>query len=190
MGAYEVRAMTFISQGVNDGQVLESATVNNVGGAVDSTSGVFHVGDNGSDRRYRGFLSFDTTSLPDAATIVLARVTVKQQAPPVGNPFVTLGSMVADLATPYFGTSIGLASADWKASATVASAGLWLPDGSLYWTALTNAGQSHINKLGTTQIRLRFTLSDTNHAGDYVTLYSGNATTASNRPAMVVYYNP
>ncbi len=190
MGAYEVRAMTFTSQGPNDGQVLESATVNNVGGSVDTTSGGFHVGDNGSDRRFRGFLSFNTAALPDAATIVLARVTVKQAAPTVGNPFVTLGPLVADLANPYFGTGIGLVSTDWQAGATVVSAGTWQPDGSLYWTALNGTAESHISKTGTTQIRLRFTFSDTNHLADYITLYSGDTTTVSNRPTFTVYFNP
>ncbi len=190
MGAYEVRAMTFVSQAAYDGQVLESATVNNGGGAVDSTSGVFHVGDNSADRRWRGFLSFNTAALPDAATVVMATARVRQSTVTVGNPFVTLGPLVADLATPYFGTGIGLASPDWQASATVTSAGTWLPDGNSFWTPLNAAGMAHINKLGTTQIRMRFTFRDTNLLADYITLYSGEATTVSNRPTLTVYYNP
>jgi hypothetical protein len=121
---------------------------------------------------------------------VFARVTVKQQAPIVGNPFGTLGNMVADLAKPYFGTGVTLVNADWQAAATVPAAGLWQPDGSLYWTTLNNAGLSRVNKLGTTQIRLRFTLAGANHLADYVTVYSGNAATLGLRPAMTVYYNP
>ncbi len=190
MGAYEVRALTFVSQGTYDGQVLESATVNNVGGSVDSTGRVFRVGDNSADRRYRGFLSFNTAPLPDAATIVLATVRVRQSTAVVGNPFVTLGPLVTDLATPYFGTGLTLVSADWQAKATVASAGTWQPDGSSYWTSLNNAGMANISKLATTQVRLQFTSSDANHAADYITLYSGDASTASNRPTMTVYYNP
>ncbi len=108
----------------------------------------------------------------------------------VGNPFSTLGSLAADLATPYFGSGLTLVSADWQASATVASAGTWMPDGSSYWTALNSTGMANISKLATTQIRLKFTSKDTNQLSDYITLYSGNAATAANRPTMTVYYNP
>jgi hypothetical protein len=57
-------------------------------------------------------------------------------------------------------------------------------------TALSNTGMTHINRLGTTPLRMRFKLADTNYAADYITLYSGEATLAANRPTLTVYYNP
>jgi hypothetical protein len=47
-----------------------------------------------------------------------------------------------------------------------------------------------VNKTGTTQIRLRFSLDDNNdHKANYVSMYSGNAGSAS-QPRLIVYYNP
>ncbi len=190
MGAYEVSVLYFRSTGAYDGQVLESAKGSNLGGSLNSTNAVFHVGDNQLNRRYRGFLSFNTAALPDTATVVFARFTVKQSAAPTGNPFGTQGALLADLANPYFGTSVSLQLSDWQAGSTLTSVGTLLPDGSLYWAALNAAALAHINKAGPTQIRLRFATDIYNSSADYLSLYSGDATTASYRPLLGVYYNP
>jgi hypothetical protein len=190
IGAYEVKALTFISQGPNDGQVLESGHGSNVGGNLNSTNDVLHVGDDASSRRYRGFLSFNTAALPDGATTVFATVRIRQQTTPTGNPFGSQGSLLADLAKPYFGPSLALAASDFQAAATVSPTGSFSQDSSTYYTVLGISGLNAINKTGTTQFRLRFSHGDSDHQADYLTLYSGDTATASNRPYMIVYYNP
>jgi hypothetical protein len=49
-----------------------------------------------------------------------------------------------------------------------------------------------INKTGVTQLRLRFSKDDNDDmSADYLMFYSGNATTASYRPQLIVeYYVP
>ncbi len=63
-----------------------------------------------------------------------------------------------------------------------------------YSIDLTN-GKAYINKLaangGLTQIRLRFKLDDNNNAiANYLSLFSGNAPTASRPQLIVDYYIP
>ncbi len=189
IGAYEVKVATFISQGAYDGLVLESGKGTGMGGSLNSTASTLAVGDDASNRRYRGFLSFNTSTLPDGATVILAEVMVKKQAL-VGKPFSTQGTLVADLAKPYFGAGPSLAISDWQASATVAAVTTFGAPSSAGWYAglLNSSGRLSINKLGSTQFRLRFTSDLYNGIADYLSVYSGNST--SYRPRLIVYYNP
>ncbi len=195
IGAYEVRVMAFASQAAYDGWVLESGKATNIGSStLSATSPTLLVGDNALNERLRSILSFNTASLPDAATVVFAKVMVFQNAH-AGNAFATQGSLVVDLASPYFGSGLGLAASDWQAAATVAPAGSFgstlLPDGSWYVAGLNGTARSKINKLGTTQFRLHFTSEIYNSALDYLSLYSGDfLTTPADRPRLVVYFNP
>ncbi len=195
MGAYEVKVMAFASQAAYDGWILESGKATNLGSStLSATSPTLLVGDNAINERLRSVLSFNTAALPDAATAVLAKVLVFQNAH-AGDAFATQGSLVVDLANPYFGAGLALAGSDWQAATTVASAGSFgnslLPDGSWYSAGLNAAARSKINKLGTTQFRLRFTSETYNNALDYISLYSGNfLSTPADRPQLVVYYNP
>ena len=191
MGAYEVRALTFKSIGAYDGQVLESAKGSKVGGVINSTAATFRVGDDALNRRYRGLLSFDTSPLPDTAAIVNAKLSVRQSASPTGNPFGTQGSLVADLARPFFGGGLLLESLDWQAAPTVKTVGTFISDSTWYNAVLTGTGRSHISKVASTQFRLRFAGVDAyNGHPDYLTLYSGNTSLKTSRPFLVVYYNP
>ncbi len=191
IGAYEVRAVAFFSAATYDGWVLESGKNTNLGGSVNTTDTTLLVGDDASNRRYRGFVSFDTSLLPDGATIVLAKLQVLRQSI-VGNPFSTQGTLIGDLVKPYFGTGLTLVNSDWQASATVTPAGTFSPvSGGWYMATLNSAGRASINKIGATQFRLRFTTDAYNNAADYLAFYSGNyATNQSFRPKLVVYYNP
>ena len=190
LGAYEVKVMAFQSVGTYDGWVLETAKASNIGGSLNSTNTVLNVGDDASNRRYRGFLSFNTAPLPDAAAVVLAELRVRQQSK-VGNPFGTQGNLLADVVKPYFGSSLALVASDWQAAASASSVGSFLPDGLSYWTPLNSSGRANINKTGTTQFRLHFSLDIYNAKADYLALYSGDYTTNSSyRPSLIVYYNP
>ncbi len=193
LGAYEVQVASFFSQAANDGWVLESGKGTSVGGGANSTSANFLVGDNSADKRERGFLSFNTASLADTATVVRARVRV-MQAGSAGNPFITQGRLMMDLAKPYFGSSAGLAASDYQAGATVAPAGNFgttlLSNGSWYFAGLNATALANINKLGTTQFRLRFATETYNEAYDFVSFFSSNAGTVADWPVLTVYYNP
>ena len=191
VGAYEVRTLSFTSVGAYDGWVLETGKNTNVGGILDTTGGTLLVGDNALNRRYRGFLSFNTAALPNSATLVLARVLVKQQAL-VGNPFGTQGALEVDPAKPYFGRGLALVSSDWQVPALPSLAGAFTspPIGGWYSGEVGGAGLSKINKLGTTQMRLRFTTEHYNAHADYLSVYSGNYVKAGFRPRLIVYFNP
>ncbi len=193
IGAYEVRAMTFVSVAAEDGYVVESGRATNRGGAANAAGLSLLVGDNALNRRYRGFLSFHTATLPDTATIIVAKLSVKEKAF-AGTPFATQAPLVTDLAKPWFGTGAGLAISDWQAAATLNSAGAFasalLPVNSWYRVLLGAAGRANINKTGTTQFRLRFATEIYNSRADYLAFYSGNDATAANRPTLIVYYNP
>ena len=193
MGAYEVRTRSFTSAALYDGWVVESGENTNVGGALNGTATTFHVGDNKLRQQLRGLLSFDTSGLPDGATVALAKVTVKQQSILGYSPLITHGNLLIDVRKPYFGPSLGLEPSDFQAAANAPDAGTFSPTLTAggYTGEIYAAGLPYINKTGTTQLRLRFTLDDDDDStGDFLALYSGEAATALNRPRLVVYYNP
>ena len=60
-----------------------------------------------------------------------------------------------------------------------------------YRASLAAAALGSVSRTAITQLRLRFTLDDNNdHGADYISFWSGNAGTASNRPLLWVYVNP
>ncbi len=188
-GAYELRAMSFKSRAASDGYVMETGKNTNQGGTANSTGLALLVGDNAQNRRYRGILSFDTSRLPDKATIASAQIRLLKQSL-VGDPFGKEGNLIADLANPYFGTTLYLNGYDFQAVAAVSSAtNRFLPaDGDWYRAALKPVALPRINKQQTTQFRLRFVSEQYNNAADYIGFYSGNMVDASYRPVLWVYY--
>jgi hypothetical protein len=191
MGAYEVRALPFVSVGAYDGQLLESGRAANIGGTANSTNPTLFVGDDALNRRYRGILSFDTSPLPDGATIILSQLRLRKQSL-VGNPFGTQGNLIFDLSAPYFGIQLALVASDYQVLATVYSAGtpFSLIGGGWYRATLNAPARTRINKFGTTQFRLRFSTEHYNSTADYLSFHSGNAALAANRPLLYIYYNP
>ncbi len=193
MGAYEVKVLSVSSVRTYDGWVLESGRGTAVGGSLNGTATTLRVGDDGSNRQFRSFLSFKTAGLPDAATVILAKLKLKKFSVTGTNPFSTHGSLRIDLAKPYFGTSLGLAASDFQAAATVSPAGSVSPvlSGGFYTGVLNSSGRANVNKTGWTQLRLYFSLSTNNDNGaDYLSLLSGEAALSANRPTLIVYYNP
>jgi len=95
---------------------------------------------------------------------------------------------------PFFGTTIGLVISDFQAAAgknTVAQFSI-TPVSNWYSALLNATGRAYVNKTGTTQFRLRFTLDDNNdNAADYMKFYSGNYVGVTARPTLVIeYYIP
>jgi carboxypeptidase T len=186
--------VTLPSIAAQDGWVLESGENTNAGGSISATSSnssALRTGDNNQDRQYKVIVSFDTSSIPDGATILSATVRLLRGSLTGTSPFTTHGTCWADVQTGGFSGSTTLQTGDFQAAATVsqaaslsnaASNGTW-SEGSL-----NAAGLAAISKTGTTQLRAWFNLDDNDDTGnDYLGYYSGEAT-AANRPQLVVTY--
>ncbi len=189
--------VTFTSLGAEDGRTWESTETSNVGGgasAADSTTSALRVGDLTTDRSYRSVLSFDTSSLPDTATITAASLGLVRGTSSGTNPFTILGTCQVDVRTGFFGTAATLANADFEAAATttaVASLSNPASNGAASTGTLNAAGLLAISKTAKTQFKLFFTTDDNdNNAYDYIGFYGGEATTAANRPTLTITYQP
>lgn len=189
--------VTFTSVGSQDGRTSESSETSNVGGsatASDSTSSGLRVGDFSGDLHYRSVLSFDTSAIPDGATITAATLSLVRGSLTGTNPFTTHGTCRVDVRTGFFGTAATLAVSDFEAAATataVATLSNPAANGATSSGALDAAGLAAINKTGTTQLKIYFTLDDNDDGGsDYVGFWGGEAATAANRPKLTVTYQP
>ena len=81
---------------------------------------------------------------------------------------------------------------DFNAAPSAAKVGIFneTPSSGWYSVTLNAAGLTGINKAGTTQFRLYFSLDDNNnHLANVLHFFSGNAPTAS-RPQLVITYQP
>lgn len=128
----------------------------------------------GSDSKFnRAILSFDTSAIPDNATILDAFVMVTYSsssgdpwADPAGN------ALVVDVITGTFGAA-GVETADWAASPTAAAVAtigkftVGVNDSSSF----SAAGLAAINKAGRTQVKLRF--SSNQAATNYLFIKEG-----------------
>lgn len=182
--------LTARSTGGYDGWVLESGENTGVGGSLNSSNSIFFVGDNAQNKQYRGILSFDTSSIPDNATITSVTLKLRYGGVAGTNPFNTHGPLFVDILTGAFGGSNGLQIGDFEAIATLDGAMTIAnaPVSNWYSSALGSGNFGLINLTGVTQFRLRFSTDDNNDSGaDYLKLYSGNAL-ASYRPQLVIQY--
>jgi choice-of-anchor B domain-containing protein len=185
----------FTSIAAQDGWVLESNETSNSGGTIDataSTTSALRVGDATSDRQYKSVVSFDTSAIPDGATIVSATLRLRRGTLSGTSPFTTHGTCWADVQTSGFSGSTTLQTGDFQATATaVQAASLSNAASNGAWSegSLNAAGLAALDKAGTTQLRVYFNLDDNDDGGnDYIGYYSGNNSTAANRPQLVVTY--
>lgn len=182
--------LTLYSVNTQDGYVLESNENSSVGGSNDSSGSTFRVGDDNSDRQYKGFVSFNTASIPDGATIISAQLWVKNQNTQgnVGG----LGTLYVDVAqNSGFSGSTALQNSDFES--VVGSAGvatLTVPGNNTWVNSYLNAtGLTWINKTGTTQFRIYFQNGDDDDAGnDYLRLYATDTAGTSDDPYLVIVY--
>ncbi|HEX2641394.1 MAG TPA: M14 family zinc carboxypeptidase [Thermoanaerobaculia bacterium] len=187
--------VTFTSVAADDGWVLESSETANAGGSIDSTASTtsaLRVGDATSDRQYKSVVSFDTSAIPDGATILSATVRLLRGSLTGTSPFTTHGTCWADVQAGGFSASTTLQTGDFQATATaVQAASLSNAASNGTWSVgnLNPSGLAAISKTGTTQLRVYFNLDDNDDNGnDYIGYYSGNSSTAGNRPQLVVTY--
>ncbi len=189
--------VVFTSIGAEDGRIQESTETSNVGGTVNTASSnttALRVGDAAADQQFKSVVSFDTSSIPDGATITSATLRLVRGSLTGTNPFTTHGACQIDVVNGSFGGSATLVSADFQAAATVTGAGTLsnpATNGAASTGTLNAAGLAAVNKTGRTQLRLAFTLDDNDDSGaDYVGLYSGDNATAGNRPTLTIVYTP
>ena len=186
-------SVTYVSTGAYDGQVLESNSTSAAGGSYSATGMTFRLGDDASNRQYRGILSFNTAGLPDNATIKSVRLKMRTTATTgsSSNPFSSLGNIAVDIIHGPFSANVALQAGDFQAAAGK-SAALTItnsPVNSWYTTALASSNFSYINKTSVTQVRLRFTKdSNNNGKADYIAVDSGENATTSYRPVLVITY--
>jgi carboxypeptidase T len=187
--------LTLTSAAAQDGWVLESGETTNVGGSIDATAtttSALRLGDNNQDRQYKAVVAFDTSAIPDGATILSATLRLRRGTLSGTSPFTTHGTCWVDVATGGFSGSTTLQTGDFQAAATVvqtASLSNAASNGSWSEGSLNASGLAAIDKTGTTQLRVYFNLDDNDDNGnDYLGYYSGDNTTSANRPQLVVTY--
>jgi len=190
------QTLTVRSTGSQDGWVLESSETSSTGGTINTTATTFNLGDDVAKKQYRGILSFNTSSLPDNATI--ASVTLKVKKSSVvggGNPVTTFQGFKVDIKKGIFGSQAALQIGDFQAAASK-SYGPFSPSPVSGWYSINlTSAKAYINKLSTnsglTQIRLRFNLDDNNDTtANILKLYSGNASSSVRPKLVITYYVP
>ena len=192
-GEYYTRVATTLltlrSNGINDGWLVESSEMSNTGGMMNNIATTFNLGDDAADRQYRAVLSFNTSSLPDTATIIKIMLKVKRNAVLGGSdPISLFQGFKVDIKKGTFGVA-SLEPADFNVIGNN-TYGPFSPPLSNGWYSLNlTGGKGYINKMGTTQLRLRFSLDDNNNnVANFLKLYSGNAAVVSIRPQLIIEY--
>lgn len=189
--------VTFVSIGSEDGYVRESSQDSGVGGLVSSSSSTFRIGDDSSNRAYRAFLSFDTSSLPDNAIVTQATIGITRDRNTVGNipigvPYSQFGDILVDLALPSFGNA-ALTLEDWQAAATqlAVSKFAWpaYSEGMTIFSRLEEPENHLINTTGRTQYRIRYaTDDDADNVTDYISYGTGDHPDPNMRPTLTIQY--
>ncbi|HEY0947202.1 MAG TPA: hypothetical protein VGD81_18105 [Opitutaceae bacterium] len=179
------------SVAAHDGWVTETAVDSNQGASGSGSS--LRTGDS-ADKQLKAFVSFDTSAIPEGATVISATLRVKKSGSSGSNPFDTLGLCHVDIKGGNgFGDSPALAGADFQADADATQvAQLAAPtvgNGNISTGTLNETGRSHVNPAGFTQLRIYFsTKHDADGGNDYLSWYSGEAATEADRPTLEVSY--
>jgi hypothetical protein len=184
----------FRSAGAYDGWVLESNELSGKGGTVDAGATTGRVGDDASDRQYRSILSFDTRTLPDDAVITAVTLNIKKKKISGSNPFYHLGWLLVDIKSGFYNGIQELERYDFQATGSRNNVGRFTKTapGGWYRSPLRAVSFPLISVTGTTQFRLGFKTDDNDdQVADYLSFYTGNTPTATDRPELIVtYYLP
>ena len=181
--------VTFTSQDAYDGWVREQNETANVGGRTNDNN--LRMGDNRSDRQFKGIASFDTSSLPDGATIRSATIRIQRRSTNGTSPFVTHGDLKADIVTGTFGL-LDLENSDFEATATAEGIAIFteaLENGDWSEGPLDSDGRDALNLTGITQFRLAFDLDDNDDGNnDYIQYYTSDDNNTTRHPQLVIEY--
>jgi hypothetical protein len=182
--------VTFTSTGAQDGWVAELVETMNQGGITDAS--VLRLGDLSGDQQLKTILSFDTSSIPDGATIVSVTLRVRRIDLRGSNPFLSHGTALVDVRAGAFSGNAALEPGDFEAAPTatgVVALSNAVADGDWSQGALNGAGLAAVNRTGLTQLRLYFSLEDDDDAtSDFLTYRSGEDADAASRPQLIVVY--
>lgn len=187
------KTITLTAVAAEDGWINESSETSNAGGTLDAVSNStssLRIGDDTGKKQYKSVVSFDTSAIPDGATIVSATLRLKRGTES-NNPS-TFGLIKADIqGGTGFGGATALATGDFQAAAGatgVATLGYPTSDGAWSTGTLNSTGLLLVNKTGKTQLRIAFATDDDNdNKADYLGFYSGEAATGS-KPELVIVY--
>ncbi len=192
---------TFTSTAANDGWILESGPTSSAGGTLDWTSNStssLRTGDNNQRKQYLSVVSFETSTLPDTATVSDAVLRLRRGTAVGTTNTAAFGALVADVVPGVFGTLPSLEALDFASNPpglATAAATLAYPasNGALAAGPLGPAGRAAISLVSLTQMRVRFVGGDNgNGANDYLGFYSGATTTmtggVTNKPQLIVTY--
>jgi hypothetical protein len=150
------------------------------------------VGDDNKGRQYKAVVAFDTSAIPDGATILSVTLRLRRGTVSGTNPFTTRDTCWADVRTGGFSGSTALETGDFQAVATAVQAASLsdaVANGDWSEGSLNAAGLAAVNKTGTTQLRVYFALDDNDDGrSGYTGYYSGDNSTAANRPQLVLTY--
>ncbi|HFC12259.1 MAG TPA: hypothetical protein ENJ56_05390 [Anaerolineae bacterium] len=165
-----------------------SLTVRSQGGSADgwtdgSNSGTdaIRVGEDNVDNLYHGIISFDTSAIPDSATITAATLYLQREGGNGISPFSSglLGAAQLDVMHGTFGAAAVEAS-DATAVATAADAGCFHGTAKDDYYAvridLLEEGMAAINAAGLTQFRVAFATNNPGGSDPYVAFRDGDAT--------------
>ena len=188
----EVPPAIFTSVGGYDGFLLELNQNSGTGGTGNSSGSTINIGDSLFKQQQLGLLHFDTSSLPDNAVVTGISIQMKLQGTGGTNPFTTHGSLLVDIASPFFGTLVNLQAADFQAASSISGVGAFNPvslAGNWYNADLGDSAFPLLNLSGPTQFRIGFSLGDDNDSiADLLKFYSGNSLMTAYRPVLIVYY--
>jgi hypothetical protein len=189
--------VSLASIGLEDGWVRESSENSGTGGRVNrggAGSRAIRFGDDRRDRQLKSILSFDTSSIPDGATTLSAKILLRVGRVKGSDPFNTYGAAMVDVQSGGFSGSTALENSDFDAGATalnVTSLTAPAADNVFSEGVLNTAGLNAINLAGKTQFRIGFVLDDNDDRGaDYAGYYSGDNSNAQRRPLLEITYTP
>lgn len=188
---------TFYSVGSQDGYVSESTETSNAGGsnaAGGTGSAALRAGDTATDQQVKTIVSFDTSSIPDGATITGVTLRLKRGSLNGTNPFSIHGQCRVDIkGGSGFGGSTALANGDFETAADAANVGQLsdaVANGNWSSGALGSTAFSWINKTGTTQFRVSFATDDNDdNSRDDMGWFPGEAA-SGDQPELIVTYTP
>lgn len=194
-------SLPFSSVAAQDGFVQESTETSSAGGTAYANNppifglpASFVVGDSISDQQIKGFVSFDTSALPNDATVVWARLKIRRTTSEGVNPFTTHGACRLDVRTGGFNGNVGLEAVDFQALATADFAAVCsdpVAAGGWAYATLNGAGLAAINKTGYTQFRIAFTDGDDDDlTTDVIRFSAGEEAVSGYRPQLDLLYLP
>jgi predicted outer membrane repeat protein len=188
----KVVSATYKSAAANDGWILESSETSNSGGTMNSAATTLTLGDDATDKQYRAILHFDTSALPDTAVVTNMTLKIKQQGAVTGVSPFAFGSLYIDMRNPAFGGS-PLELTDFNFAAKKVKSAIFNPNAVENWFSarFNTGGNLYVNRTGTTQLRLYFSVDDNNNnIADFIRFYSGNASAGDRPKLLITYYVP